>query len=166
MGSTVHILVVDDDPLICEQLERLYTSDGYRVTLASQVEQAQQVLEKEDTDLVVTDVRLAGPLDGVELTRLIAERWSDIPVIVITGYAEIDTAVEVLKIGASDYLVKPLTAAAIQESTRMVLQRAVLFTEIRNLRRHLKENCEFGGMLSRTPERLSVWLRPQMAPSS
>lgn len=157
MASTPHILIVDDDPLICQQLERLFTHDGYRVTLASLVEQAQQVLEKEDIDLVVTDIRLAGPLDGVELTRLIAERWSDIPVIVMTGYAEIETAVEVLKIGASDYLVKPLTAAAIQESTRTVLQRAILFTEIRNLRRHLKENCEFGGMLSRTPEMHQVF---------
>jgi two-component system, NtrC family, response regulator HydG len=157
MVSQPHILVVDDDPLICQQLEQLFIDDGYRVTVASLAEQAQQVLEKEDTDLVVTDVRLAGPLDGVELTRLIAERWSDIPVIVMTGYAEIETAVEVLKIGASDYLVKPLTVAAIQESTRTVLQRAVLFTEIRNLRRHLKENCEFGGMLSRTPEMHKVF---------
>ena len=157
MVSTPHILVVDDDPLICQHLERLYTSDGYRVTVASFVEQAQQVLEKEDIDLVVTDIRLRGPLDGVELTRLVSEQWSDIPVIVITGFAEIETAVEVLKIGASDYLVKPLTAAAIQESTRTVLQRAVLFTEIRNLRRHLKENCEFGGMLSRTPEMHQVF---------
>jgi DNA-binding NtrC family response regulator len=157
MVSKPHILVVDDDPLMCQQLERLYTDEGYRVTLASLLEQAQQVLEKEDTDLVVTDVRLAGPLDGVELTRLIAERWSDIPVIVMTGYAEIQMAVEVFKIGASDYLVKPFTAAAIQESTRTVLQRAVLFTEIRNLRRHLKENCEFGGMLSSTPEMHQVF---------
>lgn len=157
MISTPHILVVDDDPLICQQLEWLYTDDGYRVTVASLVEQAQQVLEKEDIDLVVTDIRLKGPLDGVDLTRLIAERWSDIPVIVITGFAEIETAVEVLKIGASDYLVKPFTAAAIQESTRTVLQRASLFTEIRNLRRHLKENCEFGGMLSRTPEMHQVF---------
>ena len=157
MISTPHILVVDDDPLICQHLERLYASDGYRVTVASFVEQAQQVLEKEDIDLVVTDIRLRGPLDGVELTRLVSEQWSDIPVIVITGFAEIETAVEVLKIGASDYLVKPLTAAAIQESTRTVLQRAVLFTEIRNLRRHLKENCEFGGMLSRTPEMHQVF---------
>jgi DNA-binding NtrC family response regulator len=150
--STAHILVVDDDPLICRQLERLYAQDGHRVTIASMAEQAQQVLENEDIDLVVTDIRLEGSFDGVELTRLIAERWSDIPVIVITAYADIDTAVTVLKIGASDYLVKPLSAASIQESTRVVLQKARLGTEIRKLRRHLKENSEFGGMLSRTPK--------------
>src|SRR4029450_4727563 len=129
MVSTPHILVVDDDPLICQQLEQLYTSDGYRVTVAALVEQAHKVLEKEDIDLVVSDIQLKGPLDGVDLTRLIAERWSDIPVIVITGFAEIETAVEVLKSGAGEYLVKPFTAAAIQESTRTVLQRAILFTE-------------------------------------
>lgn len=157
MASTPHILVVDDDPVICQQLERLFAHDGYRITVVSATEQAQRELENEDIDLVITDVRLKGPLDGVELTRVIAERWSDIPVIVITGYAEIETAVEVLKIGASDYLVKPLSAAAIQESTRVVLQRASLFSEIRELRRHLKENCEFGGMLSRTPEMHKVF---------
>lgn len=157
MASTPHILVVDDDPVICQQLERLFAHDGYRITVVSTTEQAQRELENEDIDLVITDVRLTGPLDGVELTRVIAERWSDIPVIVITGYAEIETAVEVLKIGASDYLVKPLSAAAIQESTRVVLQRASLFSEIRELRRHLKENCEFGGMLSRTPEMHKVF---------
>jgi DNA-binding NtrC family response regulator len=152
IASSAHILVVDDDPVVCQQLERLYALDGYRVTVASLAEQAQQVLENEDIDLVVTDIRLAKPLDGVELTRLIAERWSDIPVIVITGYAEINTAVEVLKIGASDYLVKPLTVAAIQESTRVVLQRASLFTEFRRLRRELKEKYEFGGILSKMSE--------------
>jgi DNA-binding NtrC family response regulator len=155
--STPHILVVDDDPVICEQLERLYTHDGYRVTVATGMKQAQRELENEDVDLVITDIRLENPLDGVDLTRLVAERWSDIPVIVMTGYADIETAVEVLKIGASDYLVKPLSAIAIQESTRMVLQKASLFTEIRKMRRHIKENCEFGGMLSRTRDMHQVF---------
>lgn len=154
---TPHILVIDDDPVICEQLERLYLGDGYRVTVATGAQQAQRVLENEDVDLMITDIRLEGPLDGVDLTRLVAERWSDIPVIVMTGYADIETAVEVFKIGASDYLVKPLSATAIQESTRTVLQRASLFTEIRKLRRHFKEHWEFGGMLSRIPDMHQVF---------
>jgi two-component system response regulator HydG len=149
-NPTAHILVVDDEPMICQQLERLFAQDGYCVTVASSVEHAQQALENEHIDLVITDIRLAGPLDGVELTRLIAQRWSDIPVIVMTAHAEIETAVEVLKVGASDYLVKPLRPAAIQESTRVMLQKSTLFTEIRKWRRDLKKNCEFGGMLSST----------------
>ena len=148
---TPHILVVDDDAMIGEQLERLFTHSGYKVTIANRAEQALEFLEHEDIDLVVTDIRLPG-IDGVELTKRIAERWSDIPVIVVTGYGDIETAVEVLKLGASDFIVKPFSAAAIHESTRVCLEKACLFIEIRHLRHRLKESCEFGGMLSRTPE--------------
>jgi DNA-binding NtrC family response regulator len=146
-----HILVVDDDAMIGAQLETLFTHSGYRVTVTNRAEQALALLEKEDVDLVVTDIRLPG-IDGVELTKQIAERWSDVPVIVVTGYGDIDTAVEVLKLGASDYIVKPFSAAAIHESTKLSLEKARLFMEIRHLRRRLQESCEFGGMLSRTPE--------------
>jgi DNA-binding NtrC family response regulator len=146
-----HILVVDDDALIGEQLERLFSHSGYKVTVANRAEQALEFLEREDIDLVVTDIRLPG-IDGVELTKRIAERWSDVPVIVVTGYGDIETAVEVLKLGASDFIVKPFSAAAIHESTRVGLEKASLFMEIRHLRHRLKESCEFGGMLSRTPE--------------
>jgi DNA-binding NtrC family response regulator len=75
----------------------------------------------------------------------------------MTGYAEIDDAVEVLKMGAGDYIVKPFSATAIQESTRAVLQRASLFTEVRHLRRQLKNGYEFGGMLSQTEEMHKVF---------
>ena len=154
--STAHILVVDDDPVICQQLERLLTHDGYSVTVATLAEQALQLLENEDTDLVVTDIRLPG-IDGVELTRRIVERWADVPVIVMTGYADIGNAVEVLKIGAGDYIVKPFSAAAIQESTRVVLEKTGCFPQIRQLRRQLKDSHMFGRMLSRSREMHEVF---------
>jgi DNA-binding NtrC family response regulator len=157
MNAKAHILVVDDDPLICEQLEALFTHDGYGVTAAAAAEQALQLLEAQDTDLVVTDLRLPG-MDGVELTRRIAERWSDVPVIVMTGYADIQNAVEVLKLGASDYIVKPFGASAMQESVRLVLEKTRLFTEIRRLRRrHHNGNYKFGRILSRTTEMQHVF---------
>ncbi|HEY7163784.1 MAG TPA: sigma-54 dependent transcriptional regulator [Candidatus Binatia bacterium] len=156
LDLTPNILVVDDDPIICQQLERLYTHTGYRVRVANGAEQALELLAHEDIDLVVTDIRLPG-LSGVELAKRCVEQWSDVPIIVMTGYAGIENAVEVLKLGASDYFVKPFSAAAIQESTRSVLEKASLFTEIRHLRQQLKESCEFGGMLSRTPEMHKVF---------
>jgi len=149
--SPPHILVVDDEQLICRQLELLYTHSGYRTTIATSAEEALERLSREDIDLVVTDIRLPG-LSGVDLTKRIQEIWPDVPVIVITGYADIETAVEVLKLGANDYIAKPFTVAAIQESTRLVLEKAQVFTEIRHLRQSLKDQCEFGGMLSKTPE--------------
>jgi len=125
------ILVVDDDPLICQQLERLYTLGDYMVVVAPSGEKAMERLQEGDIDMVVSDIRLPG-VSGVELTEWIQRECPDVPVIVITGHADIGTAVDVLKLGASDYIVKPFTAAAIQESTRAVLEKAWVFMEIRH----------------------------------
>ncbi|HEY7219314.1 MAG TPA: sigma-54 dependent transcriptional regulator [Candidatus Binatia bacterium] len=145
------ILVVDDEEIIRQQLERLYVAGGFKVAACASGEEALKRLESEDIDLIITDIRLPG-MTGIELTKCVHELYADVPVIVITGYGDIGTAVEVLKLGASDYIVKPFTAATIQESTRVVLEKAQIFTEIRHLRRILKDRCEFGGMLSKTPE--------------
>ncbi|MBM4261124.1 MAG: response regulator [Deltaproteobacteria bacterium] len=78
---TPHILVVDDDTVICEQLQRLYALNNFQVTVAHRGEEALEILENRDVDLVITDVRLPG-ISGVELSQRIAETWSDVPVIV------------------------------------------------------------------------------------
>ena len=145
------ILVVDDDVLIRQQIGRLYTHNGYTVLSAETAEQALNYLETEDIDLVVSDIQLPG-LSGVELTERMQRLHPDIPVIVITGHADIDTAVEVLKLGATDYIVKPFGADAIQEATQRVLEKTSSFVEMRHIRRLLKDRHEFGGMLSKTPE--------------
>jgi len=145
------ILVVDDEAIIRQQLERLYAVAGLKVAVCASGEEALKRLEAEDIDLIITDIRLP-EMSGIELTKRVHELYPDVPVIVITGYGDIGTAVEVLKLGASDYIVKPFTAATIQESTQVVLEKAKIFTEIRHLRRILKDRCEFGGMLSKTPE--------------
>jgi len=143
--------VVDDEEIICQQLQRLYTYSGYKVEVTHSGEAALERLEKRDIDLMVTDVRLPG-ISGVDLTVEIKKNYPDVPVIVITGHAAIDSAVEVLKSGASDFIVKPFGAEAIQESTRAALEKAWVFIEIRHLRRSLRGGGEFGGMLSKTPE--------------
>jgi DNA-binding NtrC family response regulator len=116
------ILVVDDDVLIRQQIERLYAHNGYTVLSAETAEQALNYLETEDVDLVVSDIQLPG-LSGVELTERTQRLHPDIPVIVITGHADIDNAVEVLKLGATDYIVKPFGADVIQEATQRVLEK-------------------------------------------
>lgn len=148
---TPHILVVDDEEIICQQLQRLYTYNGYAVDVAHSGEAALERLEKRDIDLVVTDIKLPG-ISGVDLTVEIKRNYPDIPVIVITGHAAIDCAVEVLKNGACDFIAKPFGAEAIQDSTRSALEKARVFIEIRHLRRSLRGGGEFGGMLSKTPE--------------
>ena len=151
LGFQPCILVVDDDALIRRQISRLYTHSGCTVVTAATAEEALSHLESKDIDVVVSDVQLPG-LSGIELTKRIRRLYPDVPVIVITGHADLSNAVEVLKMGATDYIVKPLGADAIREATNRVLENTRSCTELRQLRRQLKDRYEFGGMLSKTAE--------------
>jgi DNA-binding NtrC family response regulator len=155
-ASVPHLLIVDDEDLICCELKQLLVQSGYSVSTRGDATGALEELEKEHVDLVVTDVRLPG-MSGVELTKQIIERWPDVPVIVITGYSEIDIAVEVLKLGVSDFIRKPFGPAAIQESIKVVLEQSRVFVDMRRLRNDLRARYEFGGMLSRTAEMHKVF---------
>jgi DNA-binding NtrC family response regulator len=150
LPSNLHILVVDHDRLIREQLERLFTHIGYTVLLVASVEKAQERLGLGDVDLVVTEIQFPG-LGGVELIKWIQQACPGVPVIVIAGQRNLETAVTALKLGASDYLVKPFSAEAIQESTHAALEKASLFIETQSLRRAVRDSCEFEGMLSKNP---------------
>ena len=150
-SSVPHILVVDDEEGICQLLKQLLTESGYAVWACSEAREALEELEKEHIDLVLTDVRLPG-MSGVELTKRIAEKWPDVGIIVMTGFGEIEIAVEVLKLGARDFIRKPFTHAGIKEAVKIVLDQSQMFVEIRQLRNKLKGTYEFGGILSRTIE--------------
>jgi DNA-binding NtrC family response regulator len=152
VGSLIpHILVVDDDPVVRSQLVRLYTHSGYTVVPVSSAEQALKQLADGNIDFVITDIKLPG-MDGVELIARMQENYSDVPVIAITGYSNIETAINVLKHGACDFVVKPFDLGSVQESTRVALEKTRVYMEIRHLRRYLKDGYEFGGMLSKTAE--------------
>jgi two-component system, NtrC family, response regulator AtoC len=146
-----NILVVDDDAVIRSQLVRLYTQNGYTVVAVSSAEEALTQLAEGKIDFVITDIKLPG-LDGVRLIANMQENYPDVPVIAITGYSDIETAINVLKHGACDFVVKPFDLGSVQESTRAALEKTRVYMEIRHLRRYLENGSEFGGMLSKTPE--------------
>jgi DNA-binding NtrC family response regulator len=146
-----NILVVDDDPIVRSQLVRLYNHNGYTVVPVSSAEEALQQIAEGNIDFVITDIKLPG-MDGVELIAHMKENYPDVPVIAITGYSNIETAINVLKHGACDFVVKPFDLGSVQESTRAALEKTRVYMEIRHLRRYLKNGYEFGGMLSKTAE--------------
>ncbi len=156
------LLIVDDDPIIRDQLERLYGYSGYSVTAVLSAEEAITRLGENDIDLVVSDIKLPGT-DGIELTSYIHDHFPDVPVIVITGFSDIQTAVDVLKKGAVDFLIKPFDLTVVQELTRAALEKTTVFREIRHLRRRLQDRSVFGGMLSNTPEMHRVFEIIRMA---
>jgi DNA-binding NtrC family response regulator len=146
-----NVLVVDDDPAIREQLYRLYSQTGYWVVALPSAEEGLHWLEDDDIDFIITDIKLPR-MDGVQFIARVRQKYPDLPVIAITGYADIQTAVDVLKLGARDFVSKPFDLAAVLESTRAALENSKASMEIRQLRRWLKERYQFSEMLSQAPQ--------------
>jgi DNA-binding NtrC family response regulator len=120
------ILIVEDDEIFLRPLHRTLEVEGYDVLVVSSGEEAVELLKNDDVDLVLTDKRLPG-IDGVELVRRIRADHPDLAVVVMTAYGTIGSAVEAMRLGAEDYLVKPFEAAEVL----MVLRRAIEFHELK-----------------------------------
>lgn len=117
--EALKIIVVDDERDIREGVERILLRMGYEVLKAGQGEEALNILEKERVDLAILDLKMPG-MDGMELHQRIREIDDKIIVIIITGYATIETAIEAMKQGAYDFIPKPFEP----EHLRIVVRRA------------------------------------------
>ena len=133
-----NILVVDDESIIRENLERILSEEEeYRVTSVASGEEALLMLEKTDVDVVLLDLNLPD-IHGIEVLTRAREIDPDLLVIIITGYASVESAVEALKLGAYDYIKKPFKADVIRLIVRLALEAQNLKQEVRALRRRLK----------------------------
>jgi len=102
------ILVVDDDPVIRRLLEQRLGKENYEVLLAEDGYVGNEILTKEHVDVVLTDLMMPGDIGGIEVLEFAKELERNIEVILITAHSSVDTAVEAMKKGASDYLQKPI----------------------------------------------------------
>ncbi|MBS3906252.1 MAG: sigma-54-dependent Fis family transcriptional regulator, partial [Syntrophaceae bacterium] len=102
------ILIVDDTPNTLEVLQRNLTSQGYQTFIASHAAEAIKILDVTPIDLVVTDFKMPG-VSGLDLIRHVRENFKKTEVMMITGYPTVEGAVEAVKKGAEEYLVKPFT---------------------------------------------------------
>lgn len=116
--SIVDILVVEDDPQLREAICDTCELSGYSVICAEHGQAALSRLTEYTFKLVITDVQMQ-PMDGVELLDKIKQKYADLPVVVMTAYASIEKAVDIMRLGAADYLVKPFEVEALQD----VIQR-------------------------------------------
>ncbi len=116
------ILVVDDSPLTLEVLQRNLEGAGYAVFTASSVEQAIAGLEQNLVDLVVTDIKMP-KVSGLELLKYVKENLKDTEIMIITGYPSVRGAVEAVKDGAEDYLVKPFTDEELLSTVSRLLEK-------------------------------------------
>jgi two-component system, NtrC family, response regulator AtoC len=157
-----HILVVDDDPHARDLLRRLLGPLG-QVSDAAGVAPAQALLGgREPVDLVITDMAMPDPGDGLKLLRLAHEHHPEAPVIVITAFGNIEGALDTIQQGAFDYLSKPFDVDAIVRVARRALEQKRLVEENRSLRQQVKRSS----LVGRSPAILEVYKQVARAAST
>ncbi len=136
---TVRVLVVDDDPGVCEFMETFLGNDGFEVRTVSDPAKAPDEVKRGGYHLVVLDLMMPG-MDGVEVLERIRKVDTDVAVVIYTGYPSLDTAVKSMKLDAVDYLQKPFNPDEFREVVDRVLRKkGLLRTPEENLHRSIGE---------------------------
>lgn len=133
-----NILVVDDEKGVRESLNVFLTEEGHEIDTASDGLEALNLMEKRHYDLVLTDLRMPN-MNGLSLMAQIKDKWeTEIPVILITSCGNVDTAIQAVKEGASDYIVKPFEIEQLRKSVNLALKQ-----ERETLQRNLQEQEQY-----------------------
>ena len=117
-----HVLVVDDEPLMCRSLSQTIQRLGYEAASVASGKEALRQLERSPSRLIFSDVRMPG-MDGLEFLRRVKAAWPETPVIVMTAYGSVETAVQAMKAGAADFLMKPFSMSKVEEILHRTLGR-------------------------------------------
>src|SRR5512141_1234146 len=120
LGPYRRVLIVDDEANLRQSLARILHQLGCEVTTAADGAEALQRLESAPYDLVYLDIRLPG-MDGLQVLRQMHDRYPQLAVVLLTAYASVKSAVEAVRLGATDYLIKPITPEALIARTRTIL---------------------------------------------
>ena len=129
-----HILVVDDEPLVRSSLGELLTISGYSVSTAANGKEALELLKNYNADIVITDMKMP-VMDGIQLLKRIKAGHPGTPVIMISGYGSIESAVEAMKEGAYDYVTKPI----VDNEIKIVIERLMKQRQLQEENIKLKE---------------------------
>jgi DNA-binding NtrC family response regulator len=136
--SKPNILLIDDETIALTNLTHVLKREGYEVTACKDGEAGLEALKRHDFDLVLTDLKMPG-IDGMEVLRQLHADQPDVPVIMITGHATLDSAVEAMKAGAHHYLAKPFRLAEAREVVRSALEMRRIKRENQELRLRVEQ---------------------------
>ena len=138
------ILVIDDEQSIRNSLKEVLEYEKYEVDLATEGREGLEMFEKNQYDVVLCDIKMP-KMDGIEVLEEIFEQVSDIPIIMISGHGNIDTAVESLKKGAYDFIEKPLDLNRLLITIKNAIEKGSLVTETRALKKKVSKKYEMVG---------------------
>lgn len=136
------LLIVEDEETLRESLKRVFLREGYEADVADSSETALKIMDDRLYDLIITDIILPG-MNGIELIKKCKEQNSEQIVIIVTAYASLETAVEALRAGAYDYIVKPIIHEEIKRIVRNALRERSLRTENTILKKQIEERYDF-----------------------
>ncbi len=138
------ILVIDDEKSILNTLKEIFEYENHKVELATNGPEGIELLEQKDFDVVLCDIKMP-EMDGIEVLERILDKSQDIPVIMISGHGNIDTAVEAIKKGAYDFIEKPLDLNRLLVTVRNAIERIDLVTQTKVLKRKVSKTYDIIG---------------------
>ncbi|RKY33643.1 MAG: hypothetical protein DRP68_01705 [Candidatus Omnitrophota bacterium] len=156
--SDRHILIVDDEPLTRKSLYEILKFDGYKVSTASDGEQAWDLISRDPPDIVIADLKMP-KIDGITLLKRIKETDSDIAVVLITAYGSIESAVEAMREGAFDYITKPILDNEIKIIIQRIFEQKKILEENRFLKKKLADTSrvKFYNIIGRNPKMQKIY---------
>jgi DNA-binding NtrC family response regulator len=149
MREKVHILVVDDEEIVRESLLDWLREDGYQVEAAEDGFKALEKFKERTWDISLVDLKMP-KMDGLELMKKIKENHPETQVVIITAFATVNTAVQAMKIGAYDYLVKPFNPEELSLLIKRLVESQNLIKEISYLRKELQKQYQFHDLISKS----------------
>jgi len=150
-ANFLNLLIVDDERQIREACREIAQSLGFSAIVADSAEHAYRLLETQNVDVALLDLRLPGA-GGLDALRRIKERRPEAIVVVVTGYGTVQSAVQAMKHGAYDYVTKPFSVDELKLLLERVASHLKLKSENRMLREKVKSKQGFGGIVGRAPE--------------
>lgn len=150
------VLVVDDERSICDAISHILKADGFSVTVATSGTEGMKLVESTGFDLIITDIKMNG-VSGQDILRRAGEVSPDTPVIMITAFGSIDSAVEAVKSGATDYITKPFLNDDLKMRVKKALEARRLVRENAQLRAELSRKYDFSRIIGRSEAMMRVF---------
>jgi DNA-binding NtrC family response regulator len=149
------VLLVDDEPSILSVLSTLLKAEGYEVVPALGGEKGRDLVRGEDFDLMITDIRMS-PVNGMELLQIAHDERPTLPVIMLTAYGSVETAIEALKLGAFDYVTKPFKVDELLITIQRALQYNDALTENATLKAQLSTRYQLENIVAESASMKNV----------
>jgi len=163
---SARILVVDDEEIVLRSCLRILSGDEFQVETVQDGRQALQKVEENLYDVMILDIMMPN-VDGLEVLRRVKETHPNVDIIMVTGLAQIDTAVKAMKLGAFDYIAKPFEPDELKLVVQRALERRRLLQENLNLKTEVSSKYRFENIIGLSPQMQAVYrLIAQCAPTS